>query len=61
MESSGDIGYRVGATGKLKLVLEEAFSGDKPVIIDCSVDYGESPKILGKFGGISIRVITLRN
>lgn len=53
-ESFGAIGYRIEAAGELKPVLEEAFSKNKPVIIDCPVDYRENLKIVEKFGGLLI-------
>src|SRR5574341_346495 len=53
-ESFDAIGYRIEATDELKPVLEEAFSKNKPVIIDCPVDYRENLKIVEKFGGLLI-------
>ncbi len=53
-ESFGAIGFRIEAAGELKPVLEEAFSKDKPVIIDCPADYRENLKIVEKFGGLLI-------
>ncbi|MBF8301882.1 MAG: acetolactate synthase large subunit [Candidatus Dadabacteria bacterium] len=53
-ESFGAIGYRIEAAGELKPVLEEAFSKNKPVIVDCPVDYRENLKIVEKFGGLLI-------
>jgi acetolactate synthase-1/2/3 large subunit len=53
-ESFGAIGYRIQAADELKPVLEEAFSKDKPVVIDCPVDYRENLKIVERFGGLLI-------
>ncbi|HEX3036683.1 MAG TPA: acetolactate synthase large subunit [Thermodesulfobacteriota bacterium] len=53
-ESFGAVGYRIGAADELKPVLEEAFSKDKPVVIDCPVDYRENLKIMEKFGGLLV-------
>ncbi|HXG31320.1 MAG TPA: acetolactate synthase large subunit [Thermodesulfobacteriota bacterium] len=53
-ESFGAIGYRVQAADELKPVLEEAFSKDRPVVVDCPVDYRENLKIVEKFGGLLI-------
>jgi acetolactate synthase-1/2/3 large subunit len=53
-ESFGGLGYRIKATDELKPALEEAFSKNKPVIIDCPVDYRENLKIVEKFGGLLI-------
>jgi acetolactate synthase-1/2/3 large subunit len=53
-ESFGAIGYRIQGTDELKPVLEEAFSVNKPVVIDCPVDYRENLKIVEKFGGLLV-------
>lgn len=44
-ESVGAIGYRIEKTEDLLPTLEEAFKQDKPVIIDCPVDYDENMKL----------------
>ena len=44
-ESVGAIGYRIEKTEDLLPTLEEAFTQDQPVIIDCPVDYGENMKL----------------
>ena len=44
-ESVGAIGYRIEKTEDLLPTLEEAFAQDRPVIIDCLVDYGENMKL----------------
>ena len=44
-ESVGAIGYRIEKTEDLLPTLEEAFTQDRPVIIDCPVDYGENMKL----------------
>lgn len=51
-ESFGAYGYKIGSTDELKPVLEEAFSKDRPVVIDCPVDYRENLKIMEKFGAL---------
>jgi acetolactate synthase-1/2/3 large subunit len=48
------VGYRIEATDELKPALQEAFSQNKPVIIDCPIDYRENLKIVEKFGGLLI-------
>jgi acetolactate synthase-1/2/3 large subunit len=44
-ESMGAIGYRIEKTEDLLPTLEKAFQQDKPVIIDCPVDYDENMKL----------------
>ena len=44
-ESVGAVGYRIEQTEDLLPTLEEAFTLDKPVIIDCPVDYDENMKL----------------
>lgn len=44
-ESFGAIGYRIEKTEDLLPTLEEAFKQDKPVIIDCPIDYRENMKL----------------
>ena len=44
-ESVGAIGYRIEKTEDLLPTLEEAFSQNRPVIIDCPVDYSENMKL----------------
>ncbi|MDA2918466.1 acetolactate synthase large subunit [Desulfobacterota bacterium AH_259_B03_O07] len=51
-ESFGAHGYRIEGADELKPVLEEAFSRDRPVVIDCPVDYRENLKIMEKFGAL---------
>jgi acetolactate synthase-1/2/3 large subunit len=53
-ESFGAIGYRIQGADELKPVLEEAFSVNKPVVIDCPVDYRENLRIVEKFGGLLV-------
>ena len=53
-QSFGAVGYRIEATDELKPALQEAFSQNKPVIIDCPIDYRENLKIVEKFGGLLI-------
>jgi acetolactate synthase-1/2/3 large subunit len=51
-ESFGAYGYKIESTNELKPVFEEAFSKDRPVVIDCPVDYRENLKIMEKFGAL---------
>ena len=44
-ESMGAIGWRVERTEELRPMLERAFQQEKPVIIDCPIDYGENMKL----------------
>lgn len=44
-ESVGAIGYRIKKTEELLPTLQKAFKQDKPVIIDCPVDYSENMKL----------------
>ncbi len=44
-ESMGAIGYRIEKTEDLYPTLQKAFKQDKPVIIDCPIDYGENMKL----------------
>lgn len=44
-ESMNAKGYRIEKAGDLVPTLEEAFKQDKPVIIDCPVDYEENTKL----------------
>lgn len=44
-ESMGAAGYRIEKTEDLLPTLIKAFKQDKPVIIDCSVDYSENMKL----------------
>ncbi|MCH4166634.1 MAG: acetolactate synthase large subunit [Megasphaera sp.] len=44
-ESVGAIGYRIEKTEDLLPTLTKAFKADKPVIIDCPVDYRENMKL----------------
>ncbi len=53
-ESFGAVGYRIQAADELKPALIDAFSKDKPVVIDCPVDYRENLKIVEKFGGLLV-------
>ncbi len=48
-QSFGAVGYRIEATDELKPALQEAFSQNKPVIIDCPIDYRENLRIMEKF------------
>ncbi len=44
-ESVGAVGYRIKKTEELLPTLQKAFKQDKPVIIDCPVDYSENMKL----------------
>lgn len=44
-ESVGAIGYRIKKTEELLPTLQKAFKQNKPVIIDCPVDYSENMKL----------------
>ena len=44
-ESMGAVGYRITKAEDLLPTLKKAFTLDKPVIIDCPVDYGENMKL----------------
>lgn len=44
-ESVGAIGYRIKKAEELLQTLEKAFKQNKPVIIDCPVDYSENMKL----------------
>jgi acetolactate synthase-1/2/3 large subunit len=48
-QSFGAVGYRIEATDELKPALQEAFSQNKPVIIDCPIDYRENLRIMERF------------
>jgi acetolactate synthase-1/2/3 large subunit len=41
-ESYGAIGYRIESTTELVPKLEQAFSEDRPVVIECPIDYSEN-------------------
>ena len=47
-ESMGASGWRVERTEDLRPMLERAFQQEKPVIIDCPIDYGENMKLTGR-------------
>ena len=49
-ESFGAVGYRVHAADELKPILEEAFSAERPVVIDCPVDYSETVNLMDRLG-----------
>ncbi|MCH8830712.1 MAG: cyclic nucleotide-binding domain-containing protein [Planctomycetes bacterium] len=51
-ESFGAIGYRVERTEDLPGILEKALAADRPVVIDCPVDYAENMKLSRKLGEI---------
>ncbi len=47
-ESYGAVGYRVESAGDLTPTLERAFAQDRPVVIDCPIDYSENVQVWGK-------------
>lgn len=49
-ESFGAVGLKVNQGDDLKDVLNEAFECDRPVIIDCPVDYSENIKLTKRLG-----------
>lgn len=51
-ESYGFEGMRVNESADLKPMLEKAISLNKPVLIDCPVDYSENVKLTEKLGEI---------
>ncbi len=51
-ESYGAVGIRVKKGDDLQEVLTEAFKIDKPVVIDCPVDYSENVKLTKRLGAL---------
>ena len=51
-EAMGCKGYRVTRAEDLPEMLEEAFSLDVPVVIDCPVDYGENAKLTERLNAL---------
>jgi acetolactate synthase-1/2/3 large subunit len=49
-ESFGAVGYRVEKPEDLPGILQEAMKQDRPVIIDCPVDYSENLKLSRRLG-----------
>jgi acetolactate synthase-1/2/3 large subunit len=49
-ESYGAVGIRVTEGDNLQMVLKRAFESDKPVVIDCPVDYTENVKLTKRLG-----------
>lgn len=49
-ESFGAHGYRVTSEEELPAILKDAFSKDRPSVIDCPVDYSENVKFTEKLG-----------
>ncbi len=52
VESYGAVGIRVKKGDNLQEVLTEAFKIDKPVVIDCPVDYSENVKLTKRLGAL---------
>ena len=51
-ESFGAVGYRVEAADELKPILEAATTCDKPVVIDCPVDYSQNIRLMERLGNL---------
>ena len=51
-ESFGAVGFRVERTEDLAGILEKALAADRPVVIDCPVDYAENMKLSRRLGEI---------
>ena len=49
-ESFGAVGMKVNKGDSLQKILNRAFSYDKPVVIDCPVDYSENMKLTERLG-----------
>ncbi len=49
-ESFGAVGMKVNEGDDLQEVLKKAFACDKPVVIDCPVDYNENVKLTKRLG-----------
>jgi len=49
-KSFGCEAYRIEAAGELKPAMEKAFAADRPVVIDCPVDYSENVKLTERLG-----------
>ncbi len=49
-EAYGAIGYRVEKAEQLLPTLQKAFAQNKPVIIDCQIDYSENKKLTTELG-----------
>jgi acetolactate synthase-1/2/3 large subunit len=48
----GAVGFKVTAQDSLQDVLREAFAADRPVVIDCPVDYSENVKLTKRLGSL---------
>ena len=51
-ESFGAVGYRIGEGDDLREVLSNAFKLEKPVVIDCPVDYTENIRLTERLGNL---------
>jgi len=49
-ESCGAVGMKVKKGDSLQKILNKAFSYDRPVVIDCPVDYSENVKLTERLG-----------
>lgn len=49
-ESFGAVGIKVNEGDDLREILTRAFKSDKPVVIDCPVDYSENIKLTKRLG-----------
>ncbi len=57
-EAFGAIGLRVDKTGDLPAILEQALTADRPVVIDCPVDYSENMALSLRLGEIPSAIRT---
>lgn len=51
-ESFGAVGYRLGPGDDIQHVLHTAFAQQKPVVIDCPVDYSENIRLTQRLGNL---------
>ncbi len=51
-ESFGAVGMRIGPGESIQDVLQEAFKADRPVVIDCPVDYTENIRLTQRLGSL---------
>ena len=52
-ESFGAVGMKVNKGANLQEILKEAFAFNKPVVIDCPVDYTENMKLTERLGQLA--------
>ena len=46
------VGYRVTESSDLRPILEQALQQNRPVVIDCPVDYSETMKLTEELGNL---------